>query len=117
VDPIEIYDRGRGPELKRIRITVYDIIPYLEEGWDPSWIPTVLPITTAEVMALIKYIEEHKEEVMAVHRKIEERIARGNPPEIRAKFRASHAKLLALKAELKRKRQPEANGASDPERH
>jgi uncharacterized protein (DUF433 family) len=115
VEPIEIYDRGRGPELKRIRITVYDIIPYLEAGWHPSYIPTVLPITTAEVTALIRYIEEHKEEVMAQHRKIEERFARGNPPEIKAKFRASHAKFLALKAELQRKRQQEANGASDPE--
>ena len=117
MEPIEIYDRGRGPELKRIRITVYDIIPYLEAGWHPSYIATVFPITTAEVMALVQYIEEHKAEVMSVHRKIEERIARGNPPEIKAKLRASHAKLLALKAELKRKRQQEANGASDPERY
>ena len=47
-----IYDRGRGPELKRIRITVYDVIPWLEAGWHPSYIPTVLPITTAELERL-----------------------------------------------------------------
>ncbi len=110
----QIIDRGRGPELADIRITVFDVIPYLEEGWSPSSIAYWLGITVDQVKALIRYIEEHREEVMAENRKIVERIARGNPPEIEEKVKASHAKLLALKAERER-RQPEGgNGEGDP---
>ena len=29
---VKIVDRGRGPQLDRSRITVYDIIPFLEAG-------------------------------------------------------------------------------------
>jgi uncharacterized protein (DUF433 family) len=31
-----IIDRGRGPEIAGTRITVYDIVDYLEEGWHPT---------------------------------------------------------------------------------
>jgi uncharacterized protein (DUF433 family) len=114
VEPIEIYDRGRGPELKRIRITVYDIIPYLEEDYHPSHIATILPISTAEVMALVKYIEAHKEEVMAVHGRIEARMRRGNPPEIEERLCKSphHARLLGLLAkDLEQIEREEADAA------
>jgi uncharacterized protein (DUF433 family) len=30
---IGIHDRGRGPEIIGTRITVYDIMDYLEMGW------------------------------------------------------------------------------------
>ena len=116
MEPIAIIDRGRGPELSNIRITVYDIIPYLEAGDSVNYIALVLGISLAEVQALIRYIEEHKDEVMAVHRRIEERIAKGNPPEVQAKLKASHAKLLALKAELERKRALEENNGESSSR-
>src|SRR5262245_53550533 len=116
MQPIAIIDRGRGPELATIRITVYDVIPYLEAGHTPTYIAAVLSLSTAEVLALMQYIEEHKEEVMAEHRKIEERIARGNPPEVQAKLRESHAKLLALRAKLQARNGEEgADGASNPQ--
>jgi uncharacterized protein (DUF433 family) len=112
---IKIRDRGRGPELARIRITVYDLIPYLEAGETPAYIADVLSLSTEEVLALMQYIEDHKEEVMAVHRQIEERIARGNPPEVEARREERHAKLMALKAELERKRlQGGTNGTGNP---
>lgn len=103
MDPLVIIDRGGTPRLAGSRINVYDVVHYLEHGRSANYIALVLRIRLIEVQALIKYIEEHKEEVMAVHRKIEERIAKGNPPEVEAKLRSSHAKLLALKAELERK--------------
>jgi uncharacterized protein (DUF433 family) len=116
MNEIKIIDSGRGPGIPGTRVTVYDIIPYLEGGDTPPFIADVLSITTEEVLALIQYIEEHKEEVMAVHRKIEERIARGNPPEVEEKLKHSRAKFLALKAELERKSsQGTRNGASNPE--
>jgi uncharacterized protein (DUF433 family) len=100
---IAIIYRGRGPELAGTRITVFDIIPYLEAGHSPTYIAALLGLSTAEVEALIQYIEEHKTEVMATNQKIVERIARGNPPEIEARREKSHAKLLALREELRRK--------------
>jgi uncharacterized protein (DUF433 family) len=102
--PIEIHDRGRGPELKGTRITVYDVIPYLRSGSRVDTIALWLGIRIAEVEALIRYIEEHKEEVMAVNARIEERIAHGNPPEIEAKLAGGRAKLAKLKAELQQRR-------------
>ena len=115
MEPIVIVDRGGTPRLANSRINVYDVVHYLEHGRSVNYIALVLNITLVETQALIQYIEEHKEAVMAVHRQIEERIAKGNPPEVEAKLRASHAKLLALRAELESKRiQEERNGESDP---
>jgi hypothetical protein len=42
--PVAIINRGRGPELARIRITVHDIIPYLEAGRSPRYVAAVLLI-------------------------------------------------------------------------
>ncbi len=115
VNEIVIRDRGRGPELARIRITVFDLIPYLRAGETPEEIADFLPISLDEVLALMKYIEDHKDEVMAMNAKIEERIARGNPPEVEEKLKKSRAKLMALREELERKkREQEANHAGDP---
>lgn len=116
MDPLVIIDRGGTPRLASSRINVYDVVHYLEHGRSVNYIALVLRITLAETKALVQYIEEHKEEVMAVHRKIEERNARGNPPEVEAKLRNAHAKLLALRAELERKRlQEESNGEGHPQ--
>lgn len=112
--PIEIHDRGRGPELKGTRTTVYDVIPYRLGGWDPARIAAVMGHSTEEVEALFRYMDEHYDEVMAVHRRIEERIARGNPPEVEEKLKQSHAKLLAKMEELRRRKQGEANGDGHP---
>jgi uncharacterized protein (DUF433 family) len=113
MEPTVIIDRGGTPRLANSRINVYDVVHYLEHGHSANYIALVLRITLAQTQALIQYIEEHKEEVMAVHRQIEERIAKGNPPEIEAKLRASHAKLLALKAELECKAaRQDSNGES-----
>lgn len=116
MEPTVIIDGSGTPRLANSRINVYDVVHYLEHGRSANYIALVLRITLVETRALIQYIEEHKEEVMAVHRKIEERIARGNPPEIEGKLRVSHAKLLALKAELERKRlREESNGEGHPQ--
>jgi uncharacterized protein (DUF433 family) len=113
--PIAIIDRGRGPELAGTRITVFDVIPYLEAGHSPTYIAAVLRLSTPEVEALIRYIEEHRDQVLAENRTIEERIARGNSPEVEARLPGSHARLLALRDELRRRTQRgETNGAGDP---
>ena len=118
--PIEIHDRGRGPELKGTRITVYDIIPYRLNGRDTERIAEILrpgypAITAGHIEALFQYMDEHYEEVMAVHWKIEERNARGNPPEIEVKLVQSRAKLAALKEQFDRERAGSlADGSNRP---
>jgi uncharacterized protein (DUF433 family) len=102
--PIEIHDRGRGPELKGTRITVYDIIPYRLGGLTPAEISETLAhpeVTPAHVEALFRYMDEHRDEVMAVHREIEERIARGNPPWVEERMRESSARFKARLAEVR----------------
>ncbi len=92
------------------RITVWDVPHYLEHGRSPEYIAGVLPITVEQVHATMRYIEDNKEFVMAVHRQIEERIARGNPPEIEAKLVESRAKRLALMEQLRKAKRQEGNG-------
>ena len=106
MDPIIIHDRGRGPELAGTRTTVYDVIPYWLDGNDAKYIAWALGHEPPQIEALIRYIEEHKEEVLAVHRKIEDRIARGNPPEVEEKLKQSawHARLQARWEEVQRRR-------------
>jgi uncharacterized protein (DUF433 family) len=107
----QISDRGRGPELAGTRFTVFDIIPYLRKGRHPDYIAATCGLAVEQVEALIRYIEEHKDEVMAMNERIEVRSAQGNRPEIAAKLLASRGKARAKRAELLKKGQ-EANGAS-----
>jgi uncharacterized protein (DUF433 family) len=96
------------------RITVWDITYYLEKGRGPEYIAEVLPVTAEQVRAAIEYIEAHKEEVMAVHRQIEERHARGNPPEVEAKLAQTRAKMQAWLKERQREKSQEGNGDGHP---
>lgn len=118
--PIEIDDRGRGPELKGTRITVYDIIPYRLNGRGAEEIAEILrpgypAITPAHIEALFHYMDEHRDAVMAVHERIEARNARGNPPEIEEKLKKSREKLKVLKLQFDRERaERQALSASDP---
>lgn len=78
------------------RITIYDIVHYLERGRSAEEIQAILPILSLEqVQAAAQYIEEHKAYVMEVHRQIEERIARGNPPEIEVQREETQARMKA----------------------
>jgi uncharacterized protein (DUF433 family) len=106
-----IIDRGRGPEIAGTRITVYDILDYTTKGHHHTFIAALLNLSSAQVLAAIQYIEEHKDEVMADYQQILERSARGNPPEVQAKVEALHAKYEALWAERRRLRDQENHDA------
>lgn len=75
------------------RITVWDVLHYLETGWSRPAIAVTLHLSEAQVDAVARYIEDHQEELMAVHQQIEARKACGNPPEITAKSAQSSTKL------------------------
>jgi len=106
-----IIDRGRGPEIAGTRITVYDVWDYLKEGCHHTAIAMALRISSAQVQAAIQYIEEHKNEVLAEYQKMLDREAQGNPPEIKSKLLASHAKLQALLANHHQAHTSETNNA------
>lgn len=104
--PAIVNDRIAGT-----RITVWDIVHYLENNRSHQEIAEILNLTLDQVQAAVRYIKEHEAQVMEIHRQIEERIARGNPPELQARLDAAHARLLeALKSNEKRMSQ-EKNGS------
>lgn len=107
--PTEIVDRGRGPEIKGTRITVYDVMDYLSAAWHPDRIASWFRISSAQVRAAIHYIREHKVAVTAEYAKILERHAAGHPPELQVRLDANHQKFLGLVGEI---RQAKALGAS-----
>lgn len=73
----------------------------------------MLGLSSAQVNAALKYIDEHKEEVLADYQKIMDRIARSNPPEIEAKLVQSRAKLQALLEAKRMSQKSEGNHAGD----
>ncbi len=87
----QIIDRGRGPELKGTRITVYRLMDFLREGRPAEEIAEQLKLTAEQVGVALTYIDEHRSEVELEYEKILERIRRGNPPEVERE----NAKTLA----------------------
>jgi uncharacterized protein (DUF433 family) len=75
-------DRGRGPEIAGTRITVYDVADYHKLGWHRDVIAGTLSLSSRQVEAAIRYIEEHRDEVMADYEEMLARDARDNPPEL-----------------------------------
>ena len=80
---IEPGKRGGKPCIRGLRITVYDIMDYLRMDWHHTAIASWLRISSFQVLAAIKYIEEHREEVEAyLH------CRRQHGEEVRARFEA-----------------------------
>ncbi len=80
---IEIVDRGRGPQLSTSRITVQDVVPYLQRHGTYDQIREVVPVLSVEEFRVIEqYVREHRREVLEPDRRIRERAAaRRTPPE------------------------------------
>ena len=64
------------------RITVWDVFLYVVEGCSAEEILDELPLRAPQLQAAMDFIRDNHEYVAEGHRKIEERNARGNPPEI-----------------------------------
>ena len=71
---------------------MYDLIPYLESRTyrDEVMLEAWPPVTREELDVLKRFIADHRDEVMAVHRRIEERVQREmaaqGTPEFLARF-------------------------------
>jgi uncharacterized protein (DUF433 family) len=101
---VQIVDRGRGPQLSTCRITVQDLVPYLQQNCTYEEIIEIMPIlTTEEIQAIQQYVRDNYEAVMEQDRRIRERTAnRTTPPEIREIREKGRAKALALKEQFAR---------------
>ena len=77
------------------RTTVWDIVRYFEHGRSPEYIAEVLRLSPEQVQSALEYIEANKQFVMQVHREIEERNARGNPPWVEALREEGRTKMQA----------------------
>ena len=93
-----IHDRGRGPEIKGTRITVYNLLPhFLDPAATEAYISRLYDLTAEQVAAARAYILNNPDEVLAQHLKIEARIAEGNAPEVIETAKKTHASLLNFK--------------------
>jgi len=106
----KIVKSGRGPEISGTRITVYDVLEYYKAGLHCDLIADTLELSSGQVEVAIRYIEDHREEVMAAYEKNMERVARGNPPELQAKLDAGHERFLAM---VRARRESEKREAPD----
>jgi len=93
-----IHDRGRGPEIKGTRITVYNLLPhFLDPTETEAYISQVYELTAEQVAAARAYVLNNPDEVLALHLKIEARMAEGNPPEVIETARRTHTTFLNFK--------------------
>jgi uncharacterized protein (DUF433 family) len=113
----QIIKTGRGPEIAGTRITVYDVLEYYKTGWHRDMIADTLMLSSQQVEAAIRYIEDHRDEVMAAYPRNMERINRGNPPELQVKIDAAHERLQAMVRELREAKNREAQDAGNPRGH
>lgn len=112
----KIIDRGRGPELEGTRITVYDVLDYHKTGMHRDLIADTLELSSQQVEVAIRYIDEHRDEVMADYAEMLGRDARGNPPELQAKLDAGHERFLAM-VKIRQAKSPEPPDAGDSGGH
>jgi len=93
-----IHERGRGPELLGTRITVYNLLPhFLDADMTEAEIGRFYELTPEQVAAARAYVLNNVETVLAEHLKIEARMAEGNPPDVIAKAKETHATFLQFK--------------------
>lgn len=110
----QIIDRGRGPEIAGTRITVYDVLDYVQEGWRYDQIAGLFRLSPDEIQAALAYIEAHHEEIMADYQQILTRHRNVQyPPDVETKLARSRHKLQAKLAVIEARHQAEGRHASN----
>ena len=73
---VRIVDRGRGPQLSTSRITVQDLVPYLQQDYAHEQILQIMPVLTVpEIEAVERYVLDNYDAVIEQDRRIRERNA------------------------------------------
>jgi uncharacterized protein (DUF433 family) len=108
----KIINRGRGPEIEGTRITVYDVLDYVSQGWHRDRIAALFRLSSRDIQAALDYIDQHYDDVMASYQRI---CARQQEypytPDVAAKIAVSRqraqTRLAAIKAKASRLGEPE----------
>jgi uncharacterized protein (DUF433 family) len=109
---IQIVDRGRGPQLSTSRITVQDLVPYLQQNYSYEQILQIMPVLTVpEIQVVERYIQDNHDGVMEQDRRIRERnAARQKPVEVEEAERKEQMQRLETARRLIRQKKQELNG-------
>jgi uncharacterized protein (DUF433 family) len=109
---IAIVDRGRGPQLSTSRITVQDLVPFIQQKYTHEQILEIIPVlTVGEIEAVAQYIQNNYEAVMEQDRRIRERaIARRKPPGVEEAERKERLQRLEKARHSIQQGKQEANG-------
>jgi uncharacterized protein (DUF433 family) len=96
-----IQDRGRGPEIAGTRITVYNLLQsFLDPSVTEEEICRVYALTPEQVAAARAYVLSNPDTVLAEHLRIEEKMAAGNPSEVRQQAERAKSTFKSFKAWL-----------------
>ena len=95
---VHIVDRGRGPQLSTSRITVQDVVPYLQQNCSWEEIREIMPVLTKEEFEVVeRYVRDNFDAVMEQDGRIRERNStRTISPEIQEIRKKGRAKAQAL---------------------
>lgn len=105
----QIIHRGRGPEIEGTRITVYDVLDYVQAGWRYDQIAGLFRLLPEEIQAALQYIDAHHEEVMQTYQQILARHRDAHyPPDVEARLACNRHKLQAKRAEIRARQHAEA---------
>ena len=106
-----IVDRGRGPQIAGSRITVFDVMDYLKDGWHRDRIAMLFRLSSLDIQAAIEYIEAHGAEVEAEYLRIIDRQNNYHyPPDVQQRVDDSRRRAQEL---LKKVRAKQAQRGRD----
>jgi uncharacterized protein (DUF433 family) len=113
---VQIIDCGRGPQLSTSRITVQDLVPYLQQKFTHEQILEIMPVLTIEeIQAVERYVQDHYEAVMAQDHRIRERAAaRRKLPEVEETERKERLQRLENTRRRIQQGKQERNGDPAP---
>jgi uncharacterized protein (DUF433 family) len=100
-DKTIIHDRGRGPEIRGTRITVFNIMDHHLAGRSREWIAEFYKLSSAEVQAAQDYIDAHLSDLLPKYERDVDWARKGNSAEVQALFEESHRRLKRRVAEMK----------------
>ena len=80
----QIITRGRGPEVKGTRVTVYRIMDFAREGGSADRMASALHVTAEQVRVALDYIATHRSDVEAEYGRILRRAQQPNAPYVEA---------------------------------
>ncbi len=110
-------DRSQGPEIAGTRLTVYNLLQsFLDPAVTEHEICRVYDLTPQQVAAARAYVLRNPDTVLAEHLKIEERMAAGNPPEVRQRAGRAKEVLQSFKRWLAENESDDARAVSGKER-